>query len=586
MKRFSILSIWLFLLVAVSIWLAIIFVRITHEIKNYSDIITDNRPWHLSQFQIEMERLNSALLNYKYTPSQEAREKAILRMELMWNRADVLVGGLAGQDLKRYDPTSYQFLKNIQKYLFENENKLYRMTQNTAIQLHRVNQKWAAQYQLRMGEVFQRSYSNFHDIANEVQDTYRVTRNLIIALGLIIFILSYILYQEFKRSNRLRISAERASKTKSQFLANMSHEIRTPLNGIIGSIQLMRVTPDHNDQKALLDTLEQSSEALLAQINDVLDYSRMESEKHVIEHVPFDLIGLVKAVISIYSAQATNKGLQLILEDHELKPFLRSNHQLITLGDPSKLRQILLNLISNAIKFTEQGQITLKLYVVEQELTIEVEDTGVGIANENIDAIFQPFGQEDSSISRRFGGSGLGLTISKKLTEALNGDLTVTSEAGKGSTFVIHLPFYPVEEDVLLAESKVLNNEEQQDFLLKGNVLVAEDNLVNQKIAKAMLTKLGLNVMLANNGCEAVTAVIENDFDLILMDLQMPEKDGIQATKEIRTGGYTAPIIALTANSTIESQQACFDAGMNGFISKPFKLESLHSALKLHFDTL
>ena len=474
MKRYSIFSIWLFLLIGVSIWLAIIFVRISTETQNYSAIITDNRPWHLSQLQIEMERLNSALLTYQHTPTKDTQTKAILRMELMWNRAEVLIGGAAGKDLNHYDPTSYQFIINIQSYLSEHENSLYRMSEKTARQLAVENNRWSAEYQLRMGEVFQRSYSNFHDIAAQVQDTYRVTKNLVVALGLVIFVLSFVLYQEFQRSRKLRISAERASKTKSQFLANMSHEIRTPLNGIIGSIQLMRATPKADDCSALMDTLEQSSEALLAQINDVLDYSRMESEKHVIEHVPFDLVGLARAVISIYSAQATNKGLDLTLNTEELATVLRTDNQLIILGDPSKLRQILLNLISNAIKFTEEGKISISIAAIEDELTIRVKDSGVGISSENLDAIFKPFGQEDSSISRRFGGSGLGLTISKKLTEVLNGSLTVNSKPDHGSTFIVTLPFNPVEEDVLLT-SEVPTKTEEAIPLLSGKVLLVED---------------------------------------------------------------------------------------------------------------
>jgi len=360
----------------------------------------------------------------------------------------------------------------------------------------------------------------------------------------------------------------------------MSHEIRTPLNGIIGSIQLMRTSDDVDNCKDLMQTLEQSSEALLAQINDVLDYSRMESEKHVVEHVPFDVVGLTRSVTSIYNAQAKTK--QLHLKFQYLTPQDDASN-LMVYGDPNKLRQILLNLISNAIKFTKQGDVTVTLKAVESDLIITVEDTGIGISTNKLEAIFQPFGQEDSSISRRFGGSGLGLAISKKLAEVLSGKLSVKSEINQGSSFTLTIPFDPITD-----ENNLIHNTpaEMEPMELHGKVLLVEDNPVNQKIADRMLTKLGMNVTVANNGNEALQAVVIDHFDLILMDLQMPEKDGIQATQEIRAMGLSMPILALTANSTIESQQACFDAGMVGFISKPFKIESLYSAIKLHLGQL
>ena len=580
MKRINFINFWFLILFTVTIWLAVIFVRISSEIQHFTDQITDNRPWHLSQFQNEMERMNSALIEYIHTPTQENKTESVFKMELLWNRADILVSGSAGAELKLYDADSHKFIQGIQDYFVNNEVALYEMTPEFADEFQQKNYHWALTYKHRVQEIHQRSYQHFNEISAQVYDTYQITRILILGLGLVIFLLTWVLYREFRKSLRLQEMAEKASEAKSQFLANMSHEIRTPLNGIIGSIQLMRTSDDVESCKDLMQTLEQSSEALLAQINDVLDYSRMESEKHVVEHVPFDVVGLTRSVTSIYNAQAKTK--QLSLKFHYLNPQDDASN-LMVYGDPNKLRQILLNLISNAIKFTKEGDVSVTLKAVESELIITVSDTGIGISPDKLEAIFQPFGQEDSSISRRFGGSGLGLAISKKLAEVLSGELTVKSEINKGSSFSLSIPFDPITD-----ENNLIHNTpaDQEPMELHGKVLVVEDNLVNQKIADRMLSKLGMNVTVANNGNEALQAVVIDHFDLILMDLQMPEKDGIQATQEIRALGLSMPILALTANSTIESQQACFDAGMVGFISKPFKIESLYSAIKLHLGQL
>jgi len=580
MKRINFINFWFLILFTVTIWLAVIFIRISSEIQNFTDQITDNRPWHLSQFQNEMERMNSALIEYIHAPTQENKSQSVFKMELLWNRADILISGTAGAELELYDSDSHRFIQGVQAYLVNNEVALYEMTPEFANEFQQKNFKWAQTYRHRIQEIHQRSYQNFNEISTQVYDTYHITRILILGLGLVIFLLTWVLYREFRKSRRLQQMAEKASEAKSQFLANMSHEIRTPLNGIIGSIQLMRTSDDVDNCKDLMQTLEQSSEALLAQINDVLDYSRMESEKHVVEHVPFDVVGLTRSVTSIYNAQAKTK--QLHLKFQYLTPQDEASN-LMVYGDPNKLRQILLNLISNAIKFTKQGDVTVTLKAVESDLIITVEDTGIGISTNKLEAIFQPFGQEDSSISRRFGGSGLGLAISKKLAEVLSGKLSVKSEINQGSSFTLTIPFDPITD-----ENNLIHNTpaEMEPMELHGKVLLVEDNPVNQKIADRMLTKLGMNVTVANNGNEALQAVVIDHFDLILMDLQMPEKDGIQATQEIRAMGLSMPILALTANSTIESQQACFDAGMVGFISKPFKIESLYSAIKLHLGQL
>jgi signal transduction histidine kinase len=576
MKRFNYIHFWFLILFTVTLWLAVIFIRISSEINSYTDQITDNRPWHLSQFQLEMERLNRYLIIYQNEPIEAHRQQALFMTDLFWNRSDVLTSGKAGKELQTYDLKSFRYISTIKSYLENHETEVDSMTQEFAFQLQQNIETWTNIYKHRVREVFQLSYQNYSDISGQIYSTYEVTRLLILGLGGTIFILTWVLFREFRKSRLLRLEAEQANEAKGLFLANMSHEIRTPLNGIIGSIQLIRNTEDPKDHADLMRTLEQSSEALLAQINDVLDYSKMDSEQHVVEHVPFDILGLLTSVHSIYQGQAKNKQISLSCEF----PAEPSSGNLIVNGDPNKIRQILLNLVSNAIKFTSPGgSVSLAFKHDHVHMYITIQDSGIGISEEKLDAIFEPFGQEDSSISRRFGGSGLGLAISKKLSEVLNGELNVESIANKGSTFTLILPYEPAE---LITPSKEARPTSDQKEAITGKVLLVEDNPVNQKIARAMLTKMGMSVSLAANGNEAVHAIALDHYDLILMDLQMPEKDGLQATREIRELGISVPIIALTANSTIESQKACFDAGMVGFISKPFKLDSLTQAIKLH----
>jgi signal transduction histidine kinase/BarA-like signal transduction histidine kinase len=576
MKRFNYIHFWFLILFTVTLWLAVIFIRISSEINSYTDQITDNRPWHLSQFQLEMERLSRYLIIYQNEPNEAHRQQALFMTDLFWNRSDVLTSGKAGKELQTYDLKSFRYISTIKSYLENHETEVDLMTKEFAFQLQQNVETWANIYKHRVREIFQLSYQNYSDISGQIYSTYEVTRLLILGLGVAIFILTWVLFREFRKSRLLRLEAEQANEAKGLFLANMSHEIRTPLNGIIGSIQLIRNTDDPKDHADLMRTLEQSSEALLAQINDVLDYSKMDSEQHVVEHVPFDILGLISSVHSIYQGQAKNKKISLSCKFPE-----ESNSTSLSVnGDPNKIRQILLNLVSNAIKFTAAGgTVSLTFRHDHAHMYITVQDSGIGISENKLDTIFEPFGQEDSSISRRFGGSGLGLAISKKLSEVLNGELNVDSVANKGSTFTLILPYEPAELITPIKEARPTGDQKET---ITGKVLLVEDNPVNQKIARAMLTKMGMNVSLAANGNEAVHAIALDHYDLILMDLQMPEKDGLQATREIRELGISVPIIALTANSTIESQKACFEAGMVGFISKPFKLDSLTQAIKLH----
>lgn len=393
-----------------------------------------------------------------------------------------------------------------------------------------------------------------------------------------------------------------ATKAKSEFLANMSHEIRTPMNGVIGLTQHLSMMNLSEEQRDLVHTIRDSGDALLTIINDILDFSKIESGNLQLEEHPFILTDIIKSVCNLLSTQATKKNINL-------EYAIADDIPVYLLGDSSRLRQILLNLVGNAIKFTEYGGIYLSVNsqiignhqgFSAYQIMITIKDTGIGINKQNLQKLFQPFNQGDTSISRKYGGTGLGLVISKSLVGLMGGKIWVESlgnVAGnppenwvfnpentqiQGSIF--HFTFITKEVLASSLTAKYAHENEKKEgetdkIYLK--ILLAEDNKVNQKVALMTLKKLGYTADIANNGLE-VLAMIENQlYDVILMDMQMPEMDGITATKMIREANISQPwIIALTANALVQDRQICLDAGMNDFLAKPLVITELTEALK------
>ncbi|MBN8441890.1 MAG: response regulator [Thauera sp.] len=392
-----------------------------------------------------------------------------------------------------------------------------------------------------------------------------------------------------------RDQAESASRAKSEFLANMSHEIRTPMNGIIGLTELALMDPGHPSVPEHLHMIQASAESLLHILNDILDSSKIEAGKIVIEHEPFDLRERLALAVGALAATAQSKGLALRLD-------LASDVPARVLGDALRLQQVLTNLIGNGIKFTSRGEVVVTASVsdVDDEgciVAFSVRDTGIGIAPEAQELVFDAFAQADSSTSRRYGGTGLGLSISRRLVELMGGTLGVRSEAGRGSDFFFALRFAhppaPLHHaggpaaDARDARAKPAAASAAAALVepATGRILLVEDNEINQRLAVALLERAGYSVTLAANGLQALDRFGSSTFDLILMDLQMPVMDGLEATRRIRdlerqSGARPTPVIALTASVRPQDRDVCLAAGMDDFVAKPINVGELFDLVR------
>ncbi|RKT43264.1 ATP-binding protein [Thiocapsa rosea] len=372
--------------------------------------------------------------------------------------------------------------------------------------------------------------------------------------------------------------AESASIAKGQFVANMSHEIRTPMNGVLGLLEMLAHEPLSAEQKGLVEVAHTSAESLLTVINDILDFSKMEAGRLDLERIPFDLRRLVEDVAGLFTASARSKQIGLLC-------FVPPGLPARVLGDPHRLRQILTNVLGNAVKFSLSGEVQVRVDICGEEdersrFCFEISDTGIGMTPEQLERLFKPFVQADGSTTRRFGGSGLGLAISKDLVELMGGDIQVESTFGRGSRFRIRLPFEPLPDMAEPTEGAA----PMRHRPLKGRVLLAEDNPVNQQVAIGMLMRLGIEPILVQNGAEAIEQLASEHYDAVLMDMQMPVLDGLGATRqwrerEHREGRLHTPIIAMTANAMARDREACLEAGMDDYLAKPVKLAALRETL-------
>ena len=386
-------------------------------------------------------------------------------------------------------------------------------------------------------------------------------------------------HQAMAQLIQTREEAEKANNAKSDFLAMMSHELRTPMNGVLGMLQLLETTDMTEEQIEYAALASESTEHLLKVINDILDFSRIERSELELEHIPFNLAELIGACAQSFQHSAVQRGLALNLRIPEDMRGLQVQ------GDPTRIRQILVNLVGNALKFTEQGRVSIEAQwqSLDHELlwfTCSVRDSGIGISSESLELMFNAFQQADSSISRRYGGTGLGLPIARTLAERMGGTLRAQSEEGLGSVFTLEIPLALYKQALpKQVAPRALNGDGQG---AGRTVLLVEDNPVNQTVIEAMLRSLGFTVSVATDGAQAVRSAEGSEFEVILMDCRLPIIDGYEATRQIRNlpGRGNVPIIALTANALQGDRETCLSAGMNDYLAKPFKRNDLQQILQ------
>ena len=385
------------------------------------------------------------------------------------------------------------------------------------------------------------------------------------------------------QANDMALKAESASHTKSQFLADMSHEIRTPMNAVLGMASMMEGTQLTAEQREFIEIIRTSGETLIDLINDILDFSKIEAGRVDLECIPLRPKNLVNETINLLRLKAEDRGLTLTGNVESAVPAVLA-------GDPTRIRQILINLVGNAIKFTHEGGISINVRLESAEdikvrLIFSVTDTGIGIPKDRIDRLFRPFSQVDASTTRNYGGTGLGLAISSRLSELMNGRMWVESTQGKGSTFFFTVELLPPPtEDVSTTESTDVHVNSSKIDPSKVRLLLAEDNMINRKVETLLLKRAGYEPDFAENGKEVLEAFQKRDYDIVLMDMQMPVMDGVEATRKLRKmlarRKIRPYIVALTASAGKPDQDRCIDAGMDAFLSKPIRINDMLAVLK------
>ena len=583
-------------LIVLVFFIAASLFRLEKEIEEFSMLTKDERYWNSTRIEVELLRLINELNAFIVTPSADQSSDVSFRMEILWSRINIVSSGTTRQLIEQLDREILAEVERLQAIMVNLEEDLRTLTPEQAKRYIKSLQSFIPRFMHSSRTIASAISETESRFAVKVQDNYRWVVFLLISILAVAGIFTLINYLELRRNQQLALKAEAANQSKSYFLSNMSHEIRTPLNGILGSIALLKMEKDIQKlpgTTALLEDINASGEALLNLINNVLDLSRLQQKKMPIEAKAFDLILCAKNARSVINASLTEKQLEFILDIAPDQP-----REIIS--DPLRLQQVMINLLGNAVKFTEKGSITLRIRLIlpdisleqsspgpeksiESTLHVEIKDTGIGISENVQKQLFTPFTQADSSITRYYGGSGLGLSLCREIITAMNGQVGVQSKLGQGSVFWFSIPVQVKQEQLIASGQSQAPTEISSVAYESEFVLVVEDNPVNAKLITTILRRMGYETELAENGSIALEKCHEKKYSLIMMDCQMPVMDGLTCSQEIRHGSgpnRNTAIVALTANVMAVDRQSCLDAGMQDFLAKPLDMDLLRESLK------
>ncbi|GAB4362046.1 MAG: hypothetical protein Kow00114_17000 [Kiloniellaceae bacterium] len=551
----------------------------------------ENLSWTAAQAEVEILRFMAEVERYGRGDPGTGKQKLTERLDILWSRLGLFTEGEVGRRLLAF-PGAESRIRPIFETLEREEQAILDLQPGDFATIERIEtalrERLDGIHELTIG-VMQAEERRFADLRDHQQRNHLALQvfsaGAIFSGGLLLFSLARMNrknLQQAREMTQLALKAEAASETKSQFLAMMSHEVRTPLNGILGMINLLLDGKLEHKQRHYAESARQSSEALFDILNDILDFSRLEAGKLEMEDKVFDLEKLVHNTVRLFGPQAADRQLFLTFEILPGVPrFIK--------GDPGRLRQVILNLVGNAIKFTRRGGVSIQVSGCSNgagtaSLSFVVNDTGIGIAADKQDSIFDSFAQADARTNRMFGGTGLGLAICKRLVGLMGGSIGCDSEPDVGSTFwftvTVSIPdSAEIADEVAPSQAAALARPRQG-----VRVLVVEDSPTNLELAVIMLERIDCRVLTATNGREALEVLAHEPVDLVLMDVQMPEMDGFEATAAIRAlegPARKVPVIALTANAMRGDRQRCLTAGMNDYLSKPLRRAELEKIVAL-----
>ncbi|MCA1968877.1 MAG: response regulator [Rhizobium sp.] len=577
--------------------LIMLFVDISRQFRFLQDGIRENAVWSVYQLDREARTLDDSLADLRrQSPSKVLIDELSLRYDILHSRVQVVKESKFSSYFTE-DPKILRLLGEIETTVAAIQPAFDRYAEGTipnAAELEKLDLALAGLVKLTEDLLVQTNMqlsAERADARATILDLEKTSAIMLALLMVSVVFLVVTLRRQLKSVRKAGLelegmaqrlteayeAADAGNRAKSQFMATMGHEIRTPLNAILGMSELLEFSELPEDALSSVKTIRSSGEALLEVINEILDYSKIEHGKLELEERAVDIRALSETTVSIIRGRADDHGNSIVLDI----PY--SLDALYVRTDPTRLRQVLLNLLSNAAKFTTRGTVTLRLREFYRHgklmLRFEVEDTGIGIDEAGLAKLFKPFSQVDASISRKYGGTGLGLTICKQIVEKLGGELGMSSTVGVGSIFWFELAVVAVGKDEVRRQA----GGQDKAPLPRLRILLVEDNRVNQLVATRFLARLGQEVVVARDGAEAVSIAREQPFDTILMDMQMPVMDGIEATRRIIAEGgacSTTPIIAMTANASDDDRRRCIEAGMAGFESKPITMERLRNVIQ------